>query len=95
MDSETGELSGSRIGDKSDKYFLLGANFRVDDIFKGLYLNCRCSNLLDKEVRYPTSPRNNLFSSKYTSILVRILAGFSSFPILTGSRMNPLSSVPS
>jgi outer membrane receptor protein involved in Fe transport len=50
---------GQRIGDRVDGYFLLGANVRIEDLFiKGLYLNIRCSNLLDEEIRYPTFTNN-------------------------------------
>lgn len=50
---------GKRIGDKVGSYFALGANLRIEDIFiKGLYLNIRCSNLLDEEIRYPTFTNN-------------------------------------
>ncbi len=51
---------GQRIGDRVDGYFLLGANLRIEDLFiKGLYLNIRCSNLLDEEIRYPTFTNND------------------------------------
>jgi outer membrane receptor for ferrienterochelin and colicin len=50
---------GQRIGDRVDSYFLLGANVRIEDIFmKGLYLNIRCSNILDEEIHYPTFTNN-------------------------------------
>lgn len=53
------ENPGARIGDKVDGYFILGANLRFEDIFvDGLYLNLRCSNLLDEEIRYPTFTNN-------------------------------------
>jgi outer membrane receptor protein involved in Fe transport len=55
-------ISGSRIGDKVDGYFVFGANLRLEDLFlEGLYLNLRCSNLLDAEVRYPTFTNNPYF----------------------------------
>lgn len=47
---------GNRIGEKVPGYFNLGANLRMEDILlKGLYLNFRVSNLLDEEIRYPTT----------------------------------------
>jgi hypothetical protein len=49
----TGE-EGHRLGDKADSYFTLGANLRVDNIYKGLFANIRISNLLDTKIRYPT-----------------------------------------
>jgi outer membrane receptor protein involved in Fe transport len=50
---------GGRLGEKVDDYFLLGANVRIEDLFvDGLYLNIRCSNLLDVEIRYPTFTSN-------------------------------------
>ncbi|OQY27472.1 MAG: hypothetical protein B6244_10490 [Candidatus Cloacimonetes bacterium 4572_55] len=54
-----GGTTGNRIGDKVDGYFLLGTNMRIDGIYKGIYLNVRCSNLLDQEIRYPVSSDNN------------------------------------
>ncbi|MCP5103425.1 MAG: TonB-dependent receptor [bacterium] len=50
---------GNRIADKVKGYFLLDANLRIKKLFgTGLYLNIRCTNLLDKEVRYPTYTNN-------------------------------------
>jgi outer membrane receptor protein involved in Fe transport len=50
---------GARIGKKVDGYFVLGANLRIEDLFlRGLYLNIRCSNLFDEEIRYPTTTEN-------------------------------------
>jgi outer membrane receptor protein involved in Fe transport len=50
---------GNRIGDRVDGYFLLGANVRIDNLhYKGLYVNIRCSNLLNAEIRYPTFTNN-------------------------------------
>jgi outer membrane receptor for ferrienterochelin and colicins len=47
---------GSRIGDKVGGYFVIGANLRFDDLLiDGLFLNIRCSNILDEEIRYPTT----------------------------------------
>jgi outer membrane receptor protein involved in Fe transport len=52
--------SGSRIGDKVAGSFVLGANLRLLDLgIAGLFLNIRCSNLLDKEIRYPTFTNND------------------------------------
>lgn len=52
-------LPGARIGEKVDSYFVLGANLRIEDVFlEGLYLNLKCSNLLDEEIRYPTFTNN-------------------------------------
>ncbi|UCH94611.1 MAG: outer membrane beta-barrel protein [Candidatus Aminicenantes bacterium] len=51
--------SGGRIGEKVDDYFVLGANLRLRDLFiDGLFLNIKCSNLLDEEIRYPTFTNN-------------------------------------
>lgn len=52
-------LRGARIGDKVDGYFVLGANLRIEDVLiNGLYLNLRCSNVMDDEIRYPTFTNN-------------------------------------
>lgn len=48
----TGE-EGHRLGNKADSYFIVGANVRVDNIYKGLFANLRVSNLFDTEIRYP------------------------------------------
>ena len=54
---------GARIGKEVDGYFLLGANFRIESLFiDGLYLNIRCSNLLNAEIRYPTTTLNENFN---------------------------------
>jgi outer membrane receptor protein involved in Fe transport len=58
---------GRRLGDKVDGYFLLGANLRFRDLFgTGLYINLRGSNLLDQEIRYPTTSNNSNFISRGT-----------------------------
>jgi outer membrane receptor protein involved in Fe transport len=50
---------GNRIGQKTKGYFVLGANVRVEDLFiNGLYLNIHCSNLMNEEIRYPTTTIN-------------------------------------
>ncbi len=51
--------AGSRIGEKTHGYFTLGANLRIENVLiYGFYLNIRCSNLLDEEIRYPTATLN-------------------------------------
>ncbi len=56
MESYYDDNSSSRLGEKVDSYFLLGANLRVRKLFgTGLFLNLRCSNLLDEEVHYPAT----------------------------------------
>jgi len=58
---------GRRLGDKVNGYFLLGVNLRFMDIFKTkFYINMRVSNLLDKEIRYPTTSNNAGFAQKGT-----------------------------
>jgi len=53
------KTTGSRIGEKTHGYFTLGANLRIEDLLiNGFYLNIRCSNLLDEEIRYPTTTLN-------------------------------------
>ncbi|MCP5051438.1 MAG: TonB-dependent receptor [bacterium] len=56
--NEDGSLGG-RIGDKVYSYLLLSTNLRFDDLFKeGVFINIKVSNLLDKEIRYPTFTNN-------------------------------------
>jgi outer membrane cobalamin receptor len=56
-----------RLGERTDGYFLLGANLRVRDLFGiGMFLNLRVSNLLDKESHYPATANNRQFAGKGT-----------------------------
>jgi outer membrane cobalamin receptor len=56
-----------RIGDKADGYLNLGANLRVDHLFKTpLYLNLRVSNLFDKEFFYPITGSTSYWLDKGT-----------------------------
>ncbi|MGE5342599.1 MAG: TonB-dependent receptor plug domain-containing protein [Candidatus Omnitrophota bacterium] len=53
---------GRRIGNPVNAYFLLGANFRARNLFgTGLFLNISGTNLLDKEIFYPTTSNNSGF----------------------------------
>ena len=54
------ESFGRYLGDKSDDYFLLGANLRFVDLYEGLYLNIRGSNLLNTKIRYPAIQANSM-----------------------------------
>ena len=59
MESLISPQTGQRIGDEVDGYFMLGANFRVENLFaKGTFFNLRVTNLLDEEVRYPAFTNN-------------------------------------
>ncbi|MBF0118959.1 MAG: TonB-dependent receptor plug domain-containing protein [Desulfobacterales bacterium] len=50
---------GGRIGQEVDGYYLLGANFRIDNLFgKGYYFNLRGSNILGKDYLYPAYVNN-------------------------------------
>jgi outer membrane receptor protein involved in Fe transport len=56
-----------RIGEPVDGYFLLGANLRIRHLFDtGLFLNLRCSNLLDQEVYFPATSNNSGYAKKGT-----------------------------
>jgi outer membrane receptor for ferrienterochelin and colicin len=53
---------GNRIGDKSPAYLLLNSNLRFNNLFKkNMYLNAYIYNLLNTEVRYPTTRSNDEF----------------------------------
>jgi outer membrane receptor protein involved in Fe transport len=55
-----------RLGDKTDDYFNVGANLRIEDIFmKGLYFNLRVSNLLDEDIYFPINA-NQSWATKGT-----------------------------
>lgn len=65
LPNPSGQLGG-RVGDKVDGYFVVGASLRIEDIFRdGLFLNVKCSNLFDEDVRYPTFT-NNPWASRGT-----------------------------
>ncbi|OQY27027.1 MAG: hypothetical protein B6244_11885 [Candidatus Cloacimonetes bacterium 4572_55] len=51
---------GKRLSEtKSDAYFIINVNLRINGIYKeGLFLNFKGSNLLDKEIHYPTTAVN-------------------------------------
>lgn len=56
-----------RLGERVDGYFLLGANFRMRDMWgTGFFINIRGSNLLNQEIRYPTTSNNASFAQKGT-----------------------------
>lgn len=51
--------NGNRIGTKTHGYFILGANLRIEDLLiNGLYINARCSNIMNEEICYPTTTLN-------------------------------------
>ncbi len=51
---------GSRIGNTIDPYYTFDINFRVDNLFnKNFFLNLHIYNLLNKEIRFPTTPGNS------------------------------------
>jgi outer membrane receptor protein involved in Fe transport len=55
------------VGDRVPGYFMMGANLRIRNMFgTGMFLNLRCSNLWDKEIRYPATPGNTLFAKQGT-----------------------------
>lgn len=64
MESLYNEATQSRLGEKVDGYFLVGANLRLRNLFgTGMFVNLRCSNLLDEDIRYPATANNNSFAS--------------------------------
>ena len=57
---------GARIGDKVDGNLLLGANLRMNNLFKrGVYVNIKCNNVLGTEIRYPTTSSNDWANKGY------------------------------
>ncbi|MBF0103045.1 MAG: TonB-dependent receptor [Desulfobacterales bacterium] len=58
-DPTANNYQGGRIANKVPGYFLAGANWRWDNIYKEIYMDVRCSNMLDKEIRYPASNNNS------------------------------------
>jgi outer membrane receptor protein involved in Fe transport len=57
---------GARIGDKVKGYLSIGLNTRVDNLTKyNFYANVKLDNLLNQEIRYPTTV-NNTWADKGT-----------------------------
>jgi len=55
-----------RIGQKSVAYFSINNNLRIQDIFiEGLFINLKISNLIDTEVRFPTTTEVNWADKGY------------------------------
>ena len=66
--------ASSYIGDKSDGYFNLGLNLRLEDsLLEGMFMNLRVSNLLDKQIRYPVFTNNDWATQGYIGEGRRIL----------------------
>jgi hypothetical protein len=58
---------GRRLGVRVSGYFLLGVNLKFMDIFDTkFFINMNVSNLLDQEIRYPTTSNNSGFAQKGT-----------------------------
>ena len=47
-----------RIGVGSKAYIVSDANIRIDELWKGIYLNLKISKIFDTEIRYPTTTAN-------------------------------------
>jgi len=57
--TKTDTTYGTRIGNKVNGYFLFGANLRYENIFNhGFYVNIKFSNILNSDIRYPTTTNN-------------------------------------
>jgi len=56
---------GKRIGDRTDSFFTISTNLRVDDIVgKGFFFNLHCSNLLNEKYLFPTYTTNSNWMDK-------------------------------
>lgn len=52
-----------RLGERVDSYVLMDANLRIRNLLgTGMFVNFRCSNLLDEEIRYPATANNFMFA---------------------------------
>ena len=49
----------ARIGNKIDEYVVFDFNIRQNDIYKGMYLNFKISNMFDEKIRYPNNTATN------------------------------------
>lgn len=73
MEADWDKNTQTRVGDKSDSYFVFDANIKVKNLFyKDLYFDLNCKNVLDKEIYYPTTI-SSLFADKGTIGLGRII----------------------
>ncbi|MFP4556875.1 MAG: TonB-dependent receptor plug domain-containing protein [Bacteroidales bacterium] len=68
---------GERIGEKSPGIFIINANLRFNNLFsRNFFCNIHAHNLLNTEVRYPTTRSNDVFEkgtigkSQYFSISI-------------------------
>ena len=58
--TDTTPEKGYRIGAAIDPYLVLDANFRFNDIFiKGLFASLKVNNILDQDIRFPTTLTND------------------------------------
>jgi outer membrane receptor protein involved in Fe transport len=58
--TETTPAEGTRLGETIPAYLVLDANIRVDNILNtGLFANFSVKNILDTEIRYPTTASNS------------------------------------
>lgn len=50
-----------RNGPETEAYFIMNANLRIEKILRGLFANISCTNILNREIRYPTGDNNAFF----------------------------------
>jgi outer membrane receptor for ferrienterochelin and colicin len=53
---------GSRIGNRTPGYFIVNTNLRINNLFgKKFYTAVHIHNIINKEIRYPTTRSNDIF----------------------------------
>ena len=58
---------GGRVGNKTESYFTIGANLRIDEIAgKGWFFNLHGTNIFDEDYLYPTYTNNSNWEDKGT-----------------------------
>ena len=65
----TNGTPGARVGNSTDPFLILGLNMRIDDIFSSsCFINLKCSNILDSEIRYPVISGNTWADKGYIGL---------------------------
>lgn len=54
------------FGEPTDAYSVVDLNVRLDDVWAGLFLQLKVSNVFDTEIRYPSNPVNGLLLNRGT-----------------------------
>lgn len=65
--SKDSELSSTGyFGEPTDSYSVVDLSARIDDVWEGLFVQVKVSNVFDTEIRYPSNPVNGLLLNRGT-----------------------------